>query len=157
MQVSRRHGAVRLRFESVEATLLSSLLADFVALLDVGEPESADPVVRRLFPDGYRDDGAAAAEFRELTESGLRQDRSGRTRACRDELAATDGDLALDPESGERWIQVLNDLRLAIGTRLGITEDDDHDIDPQARDAGPRTIYLWLTATQESLVQSLMK
>lgn len=157
MRVSRRQGAVRLRFEAVEATLLSSLLQDLVTLLDVDERPSADSVVRRLFPDGYRDDPEAAAEFRELTEASLRQDRRSRAGVCRDELTASHGDLVLDPEPGERWIQVLNDLRLAIGTRLGITEDDDHDIDPETSDAGPRTIYLWLTATQESLVQALMR
>jgi hypothetical protein len=51
---------------------------------------------------------------------------------------------------------VLNDLRLALGTRLGITEDDDPDLDPVDPAAQSRVIYYWLTALQDSVVQGLM-
>jgi hypothetical protein len=48
---------------------------------------------------------------------------------------------------------VLNDLRLALGTRLGVTEDD-YDRGPTGE---PWVIYHWLTAVQDSVVTALMR
>jgi hypothetical protein len=159
MKVSRRRGAVRVRLDQVEVSLFVSLVNDFLSLLEAetaDEPNAApDPVLDRLFPDAYAD-AEPAAEFRALTRAGLRDDRVERAVASRDELLEVDGELNLDDAAGTRWIQVINDLRLALGTRLEITEDDDHSVDPDAPDAQARTIYFWLTWLQDSLVQALM-
>jgi hypothetical protein len=163
MKVARRRGAVRIGLDPVEVTLFVSLVNDFLSLLEGAGDESgpaepdgpADPVLERLFPAGYAD-AQAAAEFRALTRSALRDERVERAVASRDELVAGGGQVSLDAQAGTRWIQVLNDLRLALGTRLEITEDDDHVVDPQAPDAQARTIYFWLTWMQDSLVQALM-
>ena len=106
----------------METALLGSLLDDLLDAL--GTLPDDDPVRRRLFPDGYRDDDEAAAEFRDLTEAGLRDDKAARAERCRAELPAGSGDLPLPPDAAERWLTVLNDLRLALGTRLGVTEDE---------------------------------
>jgi Domain of unknown function (DUF2017) len=51
----------------------------------------------------------------------------------------------------------LNDARLALGTRLGVTEDPEYesiaDSDP---DAGAYAVYGWLTWVQDDLVQVLL-
>jgi uncharacterized protein DUF2017 len=155
VKVSRRHGRLRLRLEPEEVTLLSMLLDELDALLE-SPAEAGDDVLRRLNPAAYRDDPEAEEEFRSLTEASLRTSRSERIGACRADLAAG-ADLELsDPDAGKRWIQVLNDLRLALGTRLGITEDDDPDLDPTDPAAQPRVVYYWLTAVQDSVVQGLM-
>ena len=62
-------------------------------------------------------------------------------------------DLA-DPDEFRRWIQTLNDLRLAIGTRIGVTEDDGWDRESEDSDdtIEPRVLYHWLTALQDCLV-----
>jgi uncharacterized protein DUF2017 len=155
VKVSHRHGRLRLRLEPEEVTLLSMLLDELDAVLDgPGDPD--DAVLQRLYPAAYRDDAEAELEFRSLTESSLRTARSERIAACRADLA-TGPDIELtDPDAGRRWIQVLNDLRLALGTRLGITEDDEPDLDPTDPAAQPRVIYYWLTAVQDSVVQELM-
>jgi hypothetical protein len=159
MKVSRRRGAVRVRLDPVEVTLFVSLVNDFLSLLEVEQPDhpdtTPDPVLDRLFPDAYAD-AEPAAEFQALTRAALRDDRVERDVACRDELVAADGQLSLDADAGTRWIQVLNDLRLALGTRLEITEDDDHAVDPDDPDAQARMIYFWLTWLQDSVVQALM-
>jgi len=143
-----------LRLEPAEAELLALLFDELDELLD--DDTADDAVLQRLNPPAYRDDAAAEAEFRALTASGLQAERAQRTAACRAELArSTDVELT-DAEAGRRWIQVLNDLRLALGTRLGVTEDDDHGIDPSAPDAAQREIYYWLTAVQDSVVRGLM-
>jgi hypothetical protein len=57
------------------------------------------------------------------------------------------------------WIGFLNDARLTLGTRLGITEES-HDELASLPDADPRAglyqVYDWLTFLQESLVQQLL-
>jgi uncharacterized protein DUF2017 len=156
VKVSRRHGRLRLRLEPAEIQLLSMLFDELETVLaDGSDPD--DEVLARLYPAAYRDDAEAETEFRSLTESTLRGERTDRLGACRAELAAApDIDLS-DPDVGRRWIQVLNDLRLAIGTRIGISEDDEPDLDPTDAGAQPRIVYYWLTAVQDSVVQGLMR
>jgi uncharacterized protein DUF2017 len=155
VKVARRHGRLRLRLEAEEQTLVSMLLDELDAVLE-GDAEPDDAVLQRLYPAAYRDDPEAETEFRSLTESSLRTGRSERIAACRADLAGgSDIDLS-DADAGRRWIQVLNDVRLALGTRLGITEDDEPDLDPTDPAAQPWVIYYWLTAVQDAVVQGLM-
>ena len=154
MRVTRRRGHARIRLESVEAGLLANLFDDLDGALQTLPDD--DPVRQRLFPAGYRADEEAAAEFRSLTEDSLRESKAVRLGECRAELPSGEGDIDLDDEAGQRWLTVLNDLRLAIGTRLSVSEDDDPDIDPSDPDAQLRAIYQWLTALQDSLVQAVI-
>jgi hypothetical protein len=163
MRITGRRGRRQLRLEAVEVALLETLLAELSTLVaDDGDHD--DPVVARLYPAAYRSDDDAEDEFRSLTRDSLRADRLARIAACVQDLdgadasQATDVDIA-DPETGERWIKALNDLRLALGTRLGVTEDDgpedvDADGDPAPGDHS-RLVYHWLTAVQDSVVTSL--
>jgi hypothetical protein len=156
VKLSRRRGRLRLHLGPAEATLLGSLFDELEAVL-AGELAADDPVLRRLYPSAYPDDDEADAEYRSLTEQGLRDARLERLAACRAELAAgPDVELA-DPDAARRWIQVLNDLRLALGTRLGVSEDDSHEVDPTDPQARPRVIYYWLTAVQDSVVSGLLR
>jgi hypothetical protein len=158
VRVRRRGGLIRLRLDPIEVRLLVRLFDDLLELVSPDAPGVADdPVLQRLFPSGYRDDDAADAEFRSLTELSLRTERSQRARHCTEELAGESGDVKLTDEAGQRWIQVLNDVRLALGTQLDITEEDEAEIDADDPEAGQRAIYFWLTATQDSLVRTLMR
>ena len=162
MKVSGVAGGVRVRLAMPEADTLTTLVADLVSALQPDALDDDDPVYRRLFPDGYQDNPEAAAAFRSLTEQGLRDDRLERARHCLSDLAAVAGsgrriDVTLDADAAERWIQVLNDMRLAIGTRIGITEDDSYvDIDPRQPEAMPRAVYAYLTGVQDAVVRALM-
>lgn len=155
MRVSRRRGRARIRLEAVESGLLATLFDDLEGALATLPAD--DPVRRRLFPAGYRDDDRAEAEFRALTEDSLRDTKSERLAQCRAELPSGEGDIELDDGAAQRWLTVLNDLRLAIGTRLSVTEDDDPTIDPADPDAQLRAIYQWLTTLQDSLVHVVMR
>lgn len=154
MKVRRRGGLLRLRLDSIETGLLARLFEDLLELLSSDTVDG--PVQRRLFPSGYRDDEDADLEFRSLTEVTLRTERSERARQCAAELAAAVGELELTGEAGQRWIQVLNDVRLALGTQLGVTEDEP-DIDPDDPGAAQQAIYYWLTGVQDSIVRALMR
>ncbi|WP_333762240.1 DUF2017 domain-containing protein [Streptomyces sp. IBSBF 2390] len=139
----------------------------------------ADPVLRRLFPDAYGDPEEAAgsparaeerrahsAEFRRYTENDLRAGKRENALAVvrtLDALAPVDEGgavLKLSPERSRQWLGALNDLRLAIGSRLEITDEDDTDLLYRLPDEDPRKpmvmAYLWLGGLQETLVTTLM-
>jgi Domain of unknown function (DUF2017) len=131
---------------------------DLAAMLGPEGPVSPpdDPVLARLFPDGYQEDPAAAGEFRKYTEQSL---RSGKVAAAQTVLATLPpggGRVRLSAEDGEAWLRALNDVRLALGVRLGITEEYEHEL---TGGDDPRSAYLqvydWLTYLQETLVQAL--
>ncbi|MET8611951.1 DUF2017 domain-containing protein [Streptomyces misionensis] len=139
----------------------------------------ADPVLRRLFPDAYSDPEKApdspaqaeerraySAEFRRYTENDLRAGKRENALAVirsLDALAPVDEGgavLKLTPEESRRWLNSLNDLRLAIGARLEITDEDDTELLYRLPDDDPRKpmvmAYLWLGGLQETLVSTLM-
>jgi hypothetical protein len=134
--------------------LLLLLLDELAGLLD--DPAAAPDVMDRLNPAAYRDDPAAETEYRALTESSLRDERSGRIASCRVDLAAG-GQVALsDPDTVRRWLQTLNDLRLALGTRLGVSQDTEPELDPRDPATQPWIVYSWLTAVQDAVVQAVL-
>jgi hypothetical protein len=138
----------------------------------------ADPVLRRLFPDAYGDperpargkaaeeERAHSAEFRRYTENDLRVGKRDNALAVIRSLdALTAGGeggavLKLSPDESRRWLGALNDLRLAIGSRLEISDEDDSDLLFHLPDEDPRKpmvmAYLWLGGLQETLVSTLM-
>jgi len=134
-------------------------LAGIVGPMDSGD-EADDPVVRRLLPDAYRDDEAAAADWRRL---GRGEVRAVKSEAMQRVLAdvADDGPatIRLDDEHLGRWLPVLTDVRLALGERIGVTEDWVEeaarlDEDDPLRDA--YAIYDWLSMLQETILQAVM-
>jgi hypothetical protein len=142
------------------------------------EPPS-DPVLRRLFPDAYGGPGgepvspeeaeeqhAHSAEFRRFTENDLRARKRDNALAVIRSLDALTsaseqgGVLKLSQQESEQWLGALNDLRLAIGSRLEVVDEDDTDHLYRLPDEDPRKpmvmAYLWLGGLQETLVTTLM-
>jgi Domain of unknown function (DUF2017) len=170
------HKRITLELVEEEAAILRSLvdqLLELMSRLPDGDPGLAelgisentkvpeDPVLARLFPDGYQQDPAAAGEFRRYTEASL---RDGKRAAAETMLKSLSGDfgtkrtITLAEAEARAWLRALNDLRLALGTRLELTEDS------YERLAGldwddPRyamfAIYDWLTVLQDTLVGSM--
>lgn len=181
-----RHGGVTVRIEPGEAALLRSLVSqvmsliatarpapvdpsagsaqelelDLAALLDDDTPAAApeDPVLARLLPDGYRDDPDAASEFRRYTESSLRDAKQEAGQVMLDTLPPAGGKIRLSGDEARAWMRALNDIRLAYGTRLGVTEDFEEqlgELDPEDPKTPAFEVYGWLGAVQESLVEAL--
>jgi hypothetical protein len=117
-----------------------------------------DPVLARLLPDAYRDDPEASGEFRRYTEQGL---RSGKIAAARTVLATLPpggGRIRLSESEAQAWLRALNDVRLALGVRLGVTDDFDEqvaDMEPEDPRSAYVGVYQWLAFLQETLVQAL--
>jgi hypothetical protein len=161
MRITRERDGVRIRLDPGEAETLTALITDLTEALGPGVLAVDDPVAQRLFPAGYPDAEDAAA-FRDLTETALRDERLDRAAQCVADLAAPTphrrhSELHLDQEAVDRWIKVLNDLRLAIGTRIGVTEDE-HDFETLADSpqAGGWAVYSYLTGVQDTLVRALL-
>jgi hypothetical protein len=135
-------------------------LEEMAAMLGAAGPTSPpeDPVLARLLPDGYRDDPEAAGEFRRYTEQGLRSGKVAAAQTVLATLPVKGGQVRLGPEDAQAWLRAINDVRLAIGTLLGITEDYEDELE-QASWADPRSAYLevyhWLGYIQDSLVRAL--
>ena len=180
--IKRTRKGVVVSFDEVEASLLRHLVGEVRDLLvDEGTPPAPvaagsglpsdaelaaltgvgggdrdrpdDPALARLLPDAYRDDPGAAGEFRRLTEASLRRDKVDSAERL---LAALPGDgpgdVRLDAETTESWLSTLNDVRLALGTRLEVTEEM-AEPDPEDPDAPAYVVYLWLTELQGVLIE----
>ncbi|MET8979145.1 DUF2017 domain-containing protein [Streptomyces sp. NPDC004539] len=156
--------------EDASADPLAELFAE-----GPSEPPS-DPVLLRLFPDAYTDPEATprqkdeqrahSAEFRRFTENDLRAGKRANALAVIRSLDELDSEgvggavLQLSTDDSRTWLGALNDLRLAIGSRLDITAEDDTDVLYHLPDDDPRKpmvmAYLWLGGLQETLVGTLM-
>lgn len=143
-------------------------VAELEALLDTPSPQNPgaeedpvtpdDPVLARLLPDGYRDDPDAAGEFRKYTEPGLRTAKQQAALQMLDTLPDQGGKIQLTSEQAQSWLKALNDVRLALGVRLDVTEDFEQQWTKLDRDDpqwAAYEVYAWLGAVQESLVQAL--
>jgi len=135
--------------------------AELEAMLGIGRPAQVpqDPALARLLPDAYRDDPDAAGEFRRFTEQSLRTAKQESARAVLDTLPSAGGPVKLSGEQAQSWLRALNDVRLALGVRLGVTEEFEEqwqELDPLDPRSAAFEVYAWLGGVQESLVQALM-
>src|ERR1019366_9708817 len=115
-------------------------------LKDLGDEVSQaprDPALERLLPSAHREDPELAAEFRRLTEYGLRERKAANLGTAISALQDSDGDkVTLDLPQAQATVVALTDVRLLLGERLGLRTDDDADAIqdrlPAAPGAGPR-------------------
>lgn len=128
-----------------ERNLLRALPGELKAVLT----ETDDPALRRLFPPAYSspEHGEQAEEYRRL----MTEDLLDRHRGALDVLEATAGASELSAEELEGWMRALNSLRLVLGTRLGVTEEDDL-APPMSPD---HALYYFLGYLQECAVEAL--
>ena len=117
-----------------------------------------DPVLARLLPDAYSDDAEAAAEFRRYTEETLRSGKIASAQVVLASLPAGGGEVRLSEPECQQWLRALNDVRLALSVRLGITDEDD-DLTEHFAVEDPRSayvwVYQWLAYLQDSLLDAL--
>lgn len=135
------------RLQRIEVRVLRELVGEVQALLGPGVPKNA--VTDRLFPDPSPDP-KTAADVRDLIEDDLREGKQVNARSLLGSLP-DDGRVSLDAEQAEQWLTALNDLRLALGTAIGYTEDR-HEEDPD----DPDLVRMeWLAYLQVTLLRAL--
>jgi uncharacterized protein DUF2017 len=142
-----RGGGYRLRVGKAEREALRGLCVELRELI-----VADDAAVARLFPAAYRDDPEASAEYDRLVRDDL---AAGRLDALATVEATLEAD-RLDEAGLAAWCGALNDLRLVLGERLGVTEDLYVDgIDPTDPQAPELALYGWLTWLQSEVVEAL--
>jgi hypothetical protein len=152
-------------------TLVLSLApeeAQFLALLpvelrEVFDGPLDDPAGQRLFPRAYLDptEEEAETEWKAMVHPDIMRQRLDALAvvAASLERATRRGDfmeLSLEPDDVHAWLGVLNDVRLVLGTRLEITEDE-WEVEPDDPRAGAFGVYAWLSQLQQDLVDQLLR
>jgi len=161
--LKKKRGGLELTLSTEERDLLRALQTELRALYEAG-PDDADPIRSRLFPRAYLDPTAedAEREWRELVHPELVRDRMAALDQLLASLEPTPGArgrivLTLEGESIDALLSVLNDARLALGTRLGVTDDiDDDELYPDHPLAPEIAVYSWLTYLEGLLVDTLL-
>jgi hypothetical protein len=171
-----KDGQLIVRLHPEEVALLHRLADELQELFDKseasdapgdsagGDNESDQAVLARLFPRAYLDptEEAAEQEWQRFSNPDLVALRVSALRDLVDSLPVTerrDGRVEgkLDEEHVAAWLGVLNDARLAIGTRLGVTEDDDYTArSPDDASYLAWQVYAWLTDLQADLIDVLL-
>jgi hypothetical protein len=179
----RRTGSgYRCRLEPEEAALIRQLADELAALIEdetggpagsagsadelermlavpsESPPRPSDPVMSRLFPDAYADDDDAAAEFRRLAQGDLSAGKLAALTLLRDSIGERGGDVAIDDDAAQQWLTALNDLRITLGTVVGVTDDNADelaDLPPDDPRADLFAVYDFLTYLQGTLVEAV--
>jgi hypothetical protein len=146
----RKSRGCELHLSSEERQLLESLpeqLSGVIRSLDLGEspPEN----LRRLFPRAYSRDDEAEAVFQRSTRGELVESHISALAA----LAGSARCRQLDEETMAAWLTALNDLRLVLGTALGVT-DNEAVVSGQVGNS-ELMIYQYLTLLQSELVDAM--
>ena len=138
--------------------------ADQVPELTGSVPRERDPALERIFPTANREDDQIAAEFRRLTEEGLRSRKSANlTTAIQALSGIQDQKISLEQPQALALLIGLTDVRLVLGERLGLKRDDDFDLlEEQVSGLPPDdpavyalAVYDFLTWLQETLAHAL--
>jgi hypothetical protein len=154
---STRGGDVVGRLDPAEAGIVGLLLDQLEQLLEADAADVGDdPVLARLLPEGHRGDLELAADYRELTEASLRSGKADDLATVRATLPDGGGEVRLDADQAAAWLRTTNDLRLALGTRLDISEDTEPPEEVTGEEDQQLAVYYWLTALQGSLVDALV-
>ena len=145
-----RKGDYRLRLSETERELLRTLPGELLGLLAA---DAADPSLRRLRPSAYDEDPEAEGEYQRLMRNELEEGR----REALGVLAETATHDRLTAEELDAWLRALNDLRLALGTRLDVTEETyERDFDPRDPDAYELSVFTYLSWLQEQAVEAAL-
>jgi hypothetical protein len=150
---------VRVRLGQDEVAVLRGLPDQLRTVL--GEDED-EPVNRRLFPPAYLDvaDIERDAEYRRLMHDDLVKEKLANLDLVTASLergspSVRRWTVELTDEEAAAWLGVLNDLRLALGVRLDITEDYDGDVDDTDPRAPAFRLLTYLGWLEEQLLDAL--
>lgn len=123
-----------------------------------------DPALDRLLPTANREDDEAAAEFRRLTETGLRRRKAAGLLLAATTLRGDEDKVRLDEGGARAFLVALTDVRLVLGERMGLRTDEDvevleaaaQDLDPDDPLGYALAVYDFLTWLQETLASAML-
>lgn len=113
-------------FSKDERVFLGDVLALLANLGEVG----ADPAATRLHVPVYLNDPGANDEWWRLMGQDLEESRAT-DRGTYEKVMTTDGVTLLTDAEADSFLRVVNEARLALGARLGLDVEEDHDRLPE--------------------------
>ncbi len=174
------------KLDANECQLIAAVVSSLVELLDerdstaphddlatmtgipVGHSTSpTDATLGRLLPDFHRPDhdevltadvvnGNINSALRSVHEPHILSAKLAAAHTLLDSLPDAGGVIELSEEQANEWLTALNDVRLALGAMLGITEDTPDELPDDDPRAGHLGVYRWLTLVQMLLVEEMM-
>ncbi len=140
-------GVYRVRLDDGFRVILRELMEQFLGLLE----DPGAPLLYRLFPPAYSDpaDVGRQDEYRRL----MMEDLVERRRAEGQMVLESADAQTLTEEQVMAWSRSINSLRLAIGTYLGVSEDDDVGPPQSAEESA----YHWLSWLLEETVDAMSR
>jgi Domain of unknown function (DUF2017) len=163
-------------FDEQEASVLRGLLSEVRGMLAGRSSENpadelavltgmrtgpstrpSDRVLARLLPDFTMEDADLAAGLRSLHEPELIEAKDAAAAEVLETLPSGGGRIELTAEQADVWLAALNDVRLALGTALDVSEQTTPDVEPDDPRGAHLGIYQWLTFVQDALVQVRMR
>lgn len=145
----RADGRFDLVLPAAHRTTISALLGELDQLI---EADPSDPDLRRLSPPAYLHDPDRDAAYQLLAGDELRTAR----RAAIDTVRSTMDRSVLDEDQVWAWLRALNALRVVVGTKLDITDEDyDPVVDPDDPAAPLWAIYDFTGLVQHAIIAAL--
>jgi hypothetical protein len=146
--VRRRGGRYELKLDATERAVLAHVAGQLREAILTG---TDDPVLRRLFPPAYVENPEKEAGYQALARDELLEARL----ESLDQLEAALDDPVMDAERAGSLLRSCNALRLVLGTRLDVGEEDEPVIDPDDPEAPTWALYYFLSGLVGELVDAL--
>jgi len=139
---SKSGQVIRVRLEPHVRQLIASMVDQLRELLLVDDGSE----LTRLYPTAYPDDADRQADYHAVVHDQLLMARLEAIDVVESTIDAEE----LTVDQADAWLTTVNQIRLVLGTKLDVTEDD-HTIDPDDPDASAQVVYQVLSHVLDSL------
>ena len=155
MSAVRKSGdsSLKIKLNAQEATLLRQVVDEITQVI---AGEEATPVHERLFPDAF-EDPEETKKYNTMVRDELKAHKLSALNSMRETLGeAGRVNATLSTSESHLWLTALTDIRLAIGVRLDVSEEDmGREPDPADPDGLALVVLHWLGWLQETMVENL--
>lgn len=153
--IHRANDGIHIALDEQETGILRELTREMRLLLEADIP-AQDEVLQRLFPRAYEEENDQL-KYEELIGNELRDVKREALRKVEEALGPTGPlDVELSASEVDEWLRFLNDVRLAIGTRLAVDETKmDKEYDPNDPEAPALSVLHWLGWMQGTMLEQL--
>lgn len=154
-EIDKTPNGLRLSLDEQEAGILRELSHEMRLLLEADVPPQ-DDVMQRLFPKAH-DDEREQQSYEELVGAELRRVKMEALATVERGLSGGGAIVAeLTGEEVDEWLRLLNDLRLAIGTRLQVDDSKmEKPFDASDPEAPALSVLHWLGWLQGTLLEEM--
>lgn len=154
-ELDKTADGLRLGLDEQEAGILRGLTSEMRLLLEADVP-AQDDVIQRLFPPAH-DDADEQRAYEELVGGELRRVKTEALETVERGLGETGAaNVELTESDLDEWLRLVNDLRLAIGTRLSVDDKKmEKEFDPDDPEAPALSVLHWLGWLQGAMLEEM--